>query len=106
VAATPKQPPPRQPTPAVSPPKQPDAPAAAEGTLQVGAKPPCEILVDGKATGLRTPQRELVLTVGSHRIGLVNQEYGIDETFTVEVSAGATAKLVKDFSDRLPAESQ
>ncbi len=88
----------------------PPAPAAAgdpgldasEGTLQVSAKPPCEISIDGKPTGLSTPQREIILSVGSHRITLTNKEFGIDETFTVDVKPGAPSKLVKDFSDRLP----
>ncbi len=85
-------------------PAAPAAPNGGEGTLQVSAKPPCEITIDGKPTGLSTPQREILLSVGAHRITLVNQEYGINETFTVEVKADAPAKLVRDFSDRLPAE--
>src|SRR5262249_5457478 len=36
-----------------------DAPAAtgASGKLAVSAKPPCQIVIDGKSTGLTTPQR-------------------------------------------------
>lgn len=107
-AGTPKPPGPAGVAPGEPPPTPAEQGSAAtgEGTLQVSAKPPCEILVDGKATGLRTPQRQIVLSVGSHRIGLVNQEYGINESYSVEVSAGSPAKLVKDFSDRLPAEPQ
>jgi eukaryotic-like serine/threonine-protein kinase len=76
---------------------------SAEGTLQLGSKPPCEILVDGKATGLSTPQREILLPVGSHKITLVNEEYSIRESFFVDIRADVPAKVVKDFSDRLPA---
>jgi eukaryotic-like serine/threonine-protein kinase len=83
--------------------ERPDDPVISkEGMLQLGAKPPCEILIDGKATGLSTPQREIILSVGPHKITLVNEEYSIRETFTVEIRADVPAKVVKDFSDRLP----
>jgi eukaryotic-like serine/threonine-protein kinase len=82
--------------------EEPDPVISKEGTLQLGAKPPCEIEIDGKATGLSTPQREIILSVGVHRITLVNQEYSIRETFAVEIHADTPAKVVKDFSDRLP----
>jgi hypothetical protein len=85
-------------------PKSPSPAAGGEGTLQVSAKPPCEIIIDGKATGLSTPQREILLSVGTHRVTLVNQEFGISETFSVDIKADAPAKLVKDFSERLPGE--
>jgi hypothetical protein len=43
-----------------------DAPKAeapkGEGVLMVSSKPPCEILIDGVATGLTTPQRAIKLT--------------------------------------------
>jgi eukaryotic-like serine/threonine-protein kinase len=91
-----------EPTPATTAPAVDPGLDVSEGTLQVSAKPPCEISVDGKATGLSTPQREIILSVGSHRITLSNKEFGIDETFTVDIKPGAPSKLVKDFSDRLP----
>ena len=73
-----------------------------EGTLSLGAKPPCEIFIDGRNTGLKTPQREIKLTAGKHKITLLNNEFGIKESFPVEIKANDTTKMVKDFSDRLP----
>ena len=69
--------------------------------FQLGAKPPCKIYVDGKDTGLVTPQRSLEVKAGTRRITLVNNEFNIKETFAVEVKAGATEKVIKDFSDKI-----
>lgn len=73
----------------------------ATGTLMLGSKPPCRILIDGKDTGKTTPQRNLTLPAGKHRITLVNREYGIQETFEVEIDAGKTARVLKDMSTRI-----
>ncbi len=67
----------------------------------LGSKPPCEILVDGKRTGLTTPQRALALAPGPHKITLVNAQYGIRETFTVTATAGAAVKVVKDLTAKM-----
>jgi hypothetical protein len=75
--------------------------ARGEGILSLGSKPPCDIYVDGKATGLKTPQRELKLPAGRRKITLMNNEFGIKESFTVEIKAGEVLKQVKDFSDRM-----
>ena len=37
-----------------------------------------------------------------HKITLVNNEYGIKETFSVDIKPDATEKQIKDYSDRLP----
>jgi hypothetical protein len=76
--------------------------AKGEGTLLLGAKPPCEIFIDGRNTGLKTPQREIKLSAGKHKITLLNNEFGIKESFSVEIKADEQTKVVKDFSDRLP----
>ncbi|HEU0033794.1 MAG TPA: protein kinase [Kofleriaceae bacterium] len=73
-----------------------------QGVLMLGSKPSCEIFVDGASTGLHTPQPKLSLPAGKHRITLINNEFGINEKFTVDVKADATEKVIKDFSDRLP----
>jgi hypothetical protein len=79
-----------------------DARARAQGVLVLGSKPPCDIAIDGGTTGLHTPQKEIKLPVGRHRITLTNAEFGINETFTVDIKADAPEKLIKDYSDRLP----
>ncbi|MFN0253498.1 MAG: protein kinase domain-containing protein [Kofleriaceae bacterium] len=76
--------------------------AKAMGTLMLGSKPSCDIYIDGTNTGKQTPQRDLKLTVGKHRITLMNNEFGIRETFSVEIKADAPTKEIKDYSDRLP----
>ena len=76
--------------------------AKGEGTLTLGSKPPCEIYIDGAATGQHTPQRDLKLSAGKHRITLVNNEFGIKESFSVDVKADEPTKMMKDYSDKLP----
>jgi serine/threonine protein kinase len=73
-----------------------------QGTLLLGSKPPCDIYIDGKDTGLQTPQRDIKLSAGKHKITLVNNEFGIKETFSVEIKADAVEKQIKDYSDRIP----
>lgn len=67
-----------------------------EGTLMISSKPPCEILIDGRATGLTTPQRSIVLPAGSHKVTLRNAEKAIRKTLTVQVAANATEKVIED----------
>ncbi|MDQ3341681.1 MAG: protein kinase [Myxococcota bacterium] len=76
--------------------------AGGQGTLTLGSKPPCEIYVDGTATGLHTPQKDMKLSAGKHRITLINNEFGIKESFAIEVKADEPTKMIKDYSDRLP----
>jgi serine/threonine protein kinase len=73
-----------------------------KGILVLGSKPPCEIYIDGSATGLHTPQKEIKLSVGRHRVTLMNSEFGIKESFNVDIKADAPEKMIKDYSDRLP----
>ncbi len=76
--------------------------AKGEGVLSLGAKPPCEIFVDGRNTGLRTPQREMKLSAGKHKITLLNNEFGIKESFNVDIKVDEPTKMVKDYSARIP----
>jgi hypothetical protein len=75
-----------------------DKPAAGsgEGYLRVGSKPWTNIIVDGKDTGLHTPQTRLKLAAGSHRITLTNPQANIKETFSVEIRSGETETVIKD----------
>ncbi len=73
------------------------------GVLLIGSSPiSCEIYIDGTATGLHTPQRDIKLGVGRHTITLINNEFGIKETFPVEIFADAPTKVIKDLHDRVP----
>lgn len=72
-----------------------DAPAG-QGTLMISAKPPCEIVIDGRTTGLTTPQRAIALPAGGHRITLVNSEKSIRKVVSVQIVANTTAKIIED----------
>jgi hypothetical protein len=79
------------------------APASApagKGTLMVGSKPPCDILIDGRRTGLRTPQRAIELAAGQHTVVLVNTSLGIEERFSVTITADQTERVIKDLLPR------
>ena len=67
-----------------------------EGTLMISSKPPCEIAIDGRATGLTTPQRAIALPAGSHRVTLRNAEKSIRKTLTVQIAPNATEKVIED----------
>jgi hypothetical protein len=68
----------------------------AEGRLMISSKPPCEIVIDGRSTGLTTPQRAIALPAGHHRITLVNSEKAIRKTLTVRITADTTEKVIED----------
>ena len=70
--------------------------AGASGVLMVSSKPPCEIYVDGKATGLMTPQRSLSLSAGAHKITLINSAEKIKKTLTIQITADQPTKLIQD----------
>jgi hypothetical protein len=71
-------------------------PAVGQGTLMISSKPPCEIVIDGRATGLTTPQRSIALSAGNHRITLLNSEKSIHKVVSVQIIANTTAKIIED----------
>jgi hypothetical protein len=71
-------------------------PPVGQGTLMISSKPPCEIVIDGQATGLTTPQRSIALSAGSHRITLLNSEKSIRKVVSVQIIANTTAKIIED----------
>lgn len=76
-------------------------PPAEPGVLLLGSKPPCQIFIDGKDTGLKTPQKSISLSAGRHKITLINNEFGIKETLTVIIQPGEETKKIVDLSDRI-----
>ena len=64
----------------------------------ISSKPPCEIEIDGKSTGLRTPQRAIPLSAGAHKVTLVNSDASVNKTLMVQINAGQSTKLVKDLT--------
>ncbi len=65
-----------------------------EGTLRVNTRPWSQVFVDGRLIG-NTPQMNISLPSGSHRLTLVNSDFNIRETVNVQIRAGqVTTKIV------------
>jgi hypothetical protein len=78
------------------------APAAAtHATLMIGSKPPCRILIDGKDTGLTTPNRAVRVPAGRRTITLVNRELGIRHSETLNITGGRKAKMIRDLTSKI-----
>lgn len=75
-----------------------DAGGGEPGTLMLGSKPLCDIYIDGKATGLKTPQRSMELAPGTYKIKLINAELGIDKSFKVKIAPGKTTRAIQDLT--------
>ncbi len=67
-----------------------------QGTLRIATKPACDIHIDGRKTGLRTPQRALKLKPGKHTITLVNKKLKIRKKLSVRIEEGKTTRVTKD----------
>ncbi|MCA9582547.1 MAG: PEGA domain-containing protein, partial [Myxococcales bacterium] len=78
----PRPPEPQEPTPT-------KAPSSGTGTLQINTRPWSTVYLDGRAVG-NTPWRDTKLQAGSHRITLVNPDFNIRKTITVEIQPGQT----------------
>jgi hypothetical protein len=70
--------------------------AGGSGTLMISSKPPCEIWIDGKSTGLTTPQRSIPLSAGSHKVTFVNSASNIHKTVPVAIKADQPTKLIQN----------
>jgi hypothetical protein len=75
--------------------------AAATGTLGISAKPPCRILIDGRDTGMTTPQRDIELPAGRHRVTLVNEDFGIRKSFPVLIEPDEATLVKRDWSAQI-----
>jgi len=63
------------------------------GTLRVNTRPWSQVYVDGRLIG-NTPQMNISVSAGSHRLTLVNPDFNIRHNVTVNVAAGATETKV------------
>jgi serine/threonine protein kinase len=79
-----------------------DSKGGGQGILKLTSKPPCEIFIDGSDSGKRTPQPNIPLDVGRHTITLVNDDFGIKDTFSVDIKADVPDLEKKDYSSKLP----
>ncbi len=71
------------------------------GVLMLGAKPPCDIFIDGKKTGLKTPQRVLRLPPGRHKITLINREHKLRDSFRVSIQSGKKTRIIRDMTSKI-----
>ncbi len=69
--------------------------SGATGTLRVSARPWAIVTIDGKVIG-NTPQMNLTLPEGSHRVQLSNPEFNVEKVVTVSIRAGKTETLIID----------
>ncbi len=77
--------------------RKPRPEAAEKAVLQLIAKPPCQVTVDGNSTGRTTPISDLSLSPGNHRVRLTNAEYGIDDSFDVTLISNDSQLVTRDY---------
>jgi hypothetical protein len=68
------------------------------GTLRLNSRPWAQVSVDGHAVG-NTPQPNLQLSAGKHKIQLSNPQLGLAKTVTVTIKGGETLTQVVNLSD-------
>ena len=68
--------------------------SGGQGTLRINSRPWSQVYVDGRLIG-NTPQLNIKLSPGRHKVKLVNPDMGMTKRFRVKVQAGkATTKIV------------
>ena len=63
------------------------------GTLRVNTRPWSKVFVDGRLVG-NTPQFNIPLKAGTHKVKLVNDQMGLTKTVKVSVKGGQTVTKV------------
>ena len=63
------------------------------GTLRINTRPWSRVIIDGKLIG-NTPQFNVPLRAGTHTVNLVNPEFGLNKTVSVEIKAGQVVTKV------------
>jgi hypothetical protein len=69
------------------------------GTLRLNSRPWSQVAVDGKPVG-NTPQQNLQLSAGKHKIQLSNTQLGLTKTVAVTIKAGETLTQVVNLAER------
>jgi hypothetical protein len=62
---------------------------AGQGTLRINSRPWSQVTVDGRAIG-NTPQMNVALPAGNHRVTLMNPEFNLKKTLTITIKPGQT----------------
>ncbi len=63
------------------------------GTLRINSRPWSQVYVDGRLIG-NTPQMNLQLAAGRHRVTLVNPDFNIRHTVSVNITPGETTTRI------------
>ena len=63
------------------------------GTLRINTRPWSQVYVDGRLIG-NTPQMNISLPAGSHRVTLVNPDFNIRQSVSVNIEAGQVTTRV------------
>ncbi|MDH5674173.1 MAG: PEGA domain-containing protein [Myxococcales bacterium] len=73
---------------------EPAAGGGSMGTLRVNSRPWAQVFVDGRLIG-NTPQLNIPLPAGRHKLKLVNNEMGMSKSYSVKIRPGRpTTKIV------------
>lgn len=68
------------------------------GTLRINSRPWSQVYVDGRMIG-NTPQMSIQLSSGRHRVSLVNPDFDIRKTITVNIEAGETITRIVNLNE-------
>ncbi len=78
-----------------------DRSVGAPGFLKLTTTPAgASILIDGKDTGSKTPQKKIKLTPGIHAVTVTSADKAVSENFTVEIKSGATVTEARDLKPK------
>jgi len=68
------------------------------GILRLNTRPWSQVIVDGRMVG-NTPQPNLQLSAGRHKLQLINQQLGVRKNVTVTIKAGEVTTTVLNLAD-------
>ncbi|MET0389454.1 MAG: PEGA domain-containing protein [Polyangiales bacterium] len=72
--------------------------AGKMGTLRINTRPWATVSVDGRVMG-NTPQPGIQLSVGTHKVQLVNAQMGMSKSLSVTIKAGQVTTHVLNLAD-------
>jgi hypothetical protein len=82
-----------EPKPAAAEPALAEKSEGERGKLKVNSRPWAQVFIDGKPYG-PTPKMNITLPVGSHKVELVNDEFGVKRNVDVHITSGKTETVV------------
>jgi hypothetical protein len=71
------------------------APSGSQASLRLNSRPWSQVFIDGRMIG-NTPQLNLPLPAGHHKVKLVNPQLGMSKAFSVDLKAGKVVTKVVD----------